>query len=45
VLAIQVVDEQEQDVPVPETDYTFAALIETQSMGDYRPTRPTPALR
>jgi len=36
VLAIQVVDEPEQDMPIPETDYTFAALIEAQSMGDYR---------
>jgi len=36
VLAIQVVDEPEQDIPVPETDYTFTALIEAQSMGDYR---------
>jgi hypothetical protein len=36
VFAIQVVDEPEQDLPVPETDYTFATLIEAQAMGDYR---------
>ena len=36
VFAIQIVDEPEQDIPVPETDYTFATLIEAQSMGDYR---------
>ncbi len=35
VFAIQIVDEPEQDIPVPETDYTFATLIEAQSMGDY----------
>ena len=36
VFAIQVVDEPQQDLPVPETDYTFATLIEAQAMGDYR---------
>ena len=35
LLAIQVVDEPEQDLPIPETNYTFAALIEAQAMGDY----------
>jgi transaldolase/glucose-6-phosphate isomerase len=36
VFAIQVVDEPQQDLPVPETDYTFATLIEAQAIGDYR---------
>jgi transaldolase/glucose-6-phosphate isomerase len=35
VLAIQVVDEPEQNLPVPETGYTFASLIKAQSLGDY----------
>jgi transaldolase/glucose-6-phosphate isomerase len=35
VLAIQIVDEPEQDFPVPETNYTFAGLIEAQSVGDF----------
>lgn len=35
VLAIQVVDKPEQDMSVPETDYTFAALIKAQAEGDY----------
>ena len=34
VLAIQIVDEPEQDIPVPETGYTFATLIESQALGD-----------
>jgi transaldolase/glucose-6-phosphate isomerase len=36
VHAIQVVDEPAQDIPVPDTDYTFAGLIEAQSIGDFR---------
>jgi transaldolase/glucose-6-phosphate isomerase len=36
VLAIQITDVPEQDLRVPETDYTFAALIEAQAQGDYR---------
>jgi transaldolase/glucose-6-phosphate isomerase len=36
VLAIQVVDEPEQDLLVPETGYTFATLIKAQALGDYR---------
>jgi transaldolase/glucose-6-phosphate isomerase len=36
VIAIQVVDEPEQDLPVPGTDYTFAELIEAQARGDYQ---------
>jgi transaldolase/glucose-6-phosphate isomerase len=36
VLAIQIVDEPEQDMPVPETGYTFATLIESQALGDCR---------
>ncbi|UCE41261.1 MAG: hypothetical protein JSV17_17820 [Candidatus Aminicenantes bacterium] len=35
VLAIQIIDEPEQDLPIPGADYTFAALIEAQAMGDY----------
>jgi transaldolase/glucose-6-phosphate isomerase len=36
LLAIQITDALEQDLRVPETDYTFAALIEAQAQGDYR---------
>jgi transaldolase/glucose-6-phosphate isomerase len=36
VVAIQVVDDPEQDMPVPGTGYTFAALIKAQAMGDFR---------
>ena len=36
VLAIQVIDEPEQDLPVPETGYTFASLIKAQALGDFR---------
>jgi transaldolase/glucose-6-phosphate isomerase len=35
VLALQIVDQPHQDVPVPETDYTFGALIEAQALGDF----------
>jgi transaldolase/glucose-6-phosphate isomerase len=34
VLAIQLIDEPENDLPVPGTDYTFASLIEAQANGD-----------
>jgi len=35
-LFLQLVDEPEIDLPVPETDFTFAALIQAQSVGDYK---------
>jgi transaldolase / glucose-6-phosphate isomerase len=35
VLVLQIVDQPHQDVPVPETDYTFGALIEAQALGDF----------
>lgn len=36
IIAIQLVDAPEQDIPVPETNYTFAGLIKAQSIGDFR---------
>ncbi len=35
-LFLQLIDEPLDDVPVPETDYTFGALISAQALGDYR---------
>ena len=35
-LFLQLVDEPQTDVPVPETDFTFGALIRAQALGDYR---------
>jgi transaldolase/glucose-6-phosphate isomerase len=35
VLVLQIVDQPTDDLPVPETDYTFGALIEAQAMGDF----------
>ena len=35
-LFLQLVDEPEDDIAVPETDYTFGALIGAQALGDYR---------
>ncbi len=35
-LFLQLVDESQFDVPVPETDFTFGKLIAAQAMGDYR---------
>ena len=32
---LQIVDDPESDVPVPETDYTFGKLIRAQALGDY----------
>jgi len=32
---LQIVDDPERDVPVPETDYTFGKLIRAQALGDY----------
>jgi len=34
-LFLQIVDESEADLAVPETDYTFGALIRAQALGDY----------
>ncbi len=34
-LFLQLVDDPEKDVPVPETDYTFKKIIQAQSVGDY----------
>ncbi len=33
---LQLVDEPKRDVPVPETDFTFGALIRAQALGDYQ---------
>jgi len=35
-LFLQLVDEPAQEVPVPETDYTFKAMIRAQALGDYQ---------
>ncbi len=35
-LFLQLVDEPADDLPVPETDYTFGTLIRAQALGDYR---------
>jgi transaldolase/glucose-6-phosphate isomerase len=35
VLVLQIVDRPGDDVPVPETDYTFGALIAAQALGDF----------
>ena len=35
VLVLQIVDQPTDDVPVPETDYTFGALIGAQAQGDF----------
>ncbi|HUF42825.1 MAG TPA: bifunctional transaldolase/phosoglucose isomerase [Verrucomicrobiae bacterium] len=35
VLVLQIVDQPAEDVPVPETDYTFGALIQAQALGDF----------
>jgi len=35
VLILQVVDHPAEDVAVPETDYTFGALIQAQALGDW----------
>jgi transaldolase/glucose-6-phosphate isomerase len=35
VLVLQLVDEPAEDLPVPETDYTFGALIRAQALGDF----------
>lgn len=33
---LQLVDDAADDLPVPETDYTFGALIRAQALGDFR---------
>ena len=33
---LQIVDDPADDLPVPETDYTFGALIRAQALGDYQ---------
>ncbi|HYK87683.1 MAG TPA: hypothetical protein VE398_02865, partial [Acidobacteriota bacterium] len=33
---LQVVDDPGEPLPVPETDYSFAALIKAQAIGDYQ---------
>ncbi|HEU4340243.1 MAG TPA: bifunctional transaldolase/phosoglucose isomerase, partial [Candidatus Binatia bacterium] len=35
VLVLQIVDQPADDLPVPETDYTFGALIQAQAVGDF----------
>lgn len=35
VLVLQIVDEPADDLPVPETDYSFGALIRAQALGDF----------
>jgi transaldolase/glucose-6-phosphate isomerase len=39
ILAIQLVDTPDAAVPVPETDFTFRALIRAQAIGDYQALR------
>jgi transaldolase/glucose-6-phosphate isomerase len=36
---LQIVDEPDLDLDVPETDYTFGRLIAAQSVGDYQAMR------
>jgi transaldolase/glucose-6-phosphate isomerase len=33
---LQIVDEPTNDIPVPETNYTFGTLIQAQALGDFR---------
>jgi transaldolase/glucose-6-phosphate isomerase len=35
-LFIQLIDELEEDLAVPETSYTFGTLIKAQALGDYK---------
>jgi transaldolase / glucose-6-phosphate isomerase len=35
ILVLQIIDEPADDLPVPETDYTFATLIQAQAVGDF----------
>jgi transaldolase/glucose-6-phosphate isomerase len=34
-LFLQLIDEPEFDLPVPETDYSFGSLIRAQALGDF----------
>jgi transaldolase/glucose-6-phosphate isomerase len=38
-LFLQIIDVPAEDVPVPETDYTFGELIHAQALGDYQALR------
>ncbi|MBI4483730.1 MAG: bifunctional transaldolase/phosoglucose isomerase [Acidobacteria bacterium] len=38
-LFLQLVDDCREDLPVPESDYTFGALIRAQALGDYQALR------
>jgi transaldolase/glucose-6-phosphate isomerase len=38
-LVLQLVDEPEQDLAVPEADFTFGGLIRAQALGDYQALR------
>jgi transaldolase/glucose-6-phosphate isomerase len=35
-LFLQLIDEPEIDLPVPETDYSFGSLIQAQALGDFQ---------
>ena len=35
-LFLQIIDEPDVDLPVPETDYSFKDLIKAQALGDYK---------
>jgi transaldolase/glucose-6-phosphate isomerase len=35
-LFLQIIDEPDEDLPVPETNYTFRSLIQAQALGDYQ---------
>lgn len=39
ILVLQLVDEPRRDLAVPETDFTFGALIKAQALGDYQALR------
>ncbi len=38
-LFLQLIDEVDSDLPVPETDYTFGQLVRAQAVGDYQALR------
>lgn len=35
-LFLQLIDEPQEDLPIPETNYSFRALIQAQALGDYQ---------
>ncbi len=35
MLVLQIVDQPAENLPVPETNYTFDALIQAQALGDF----------